>query len=105
MAGILAAVTILCSKAFQKETTSILSKIKSEQTDQKADPEKMVIIAAPVDAVTSGPAVRVPDTNPSFIREIILDEDQPTRNPIVGKAVIADLFKTLFRAVISPQAP
>ena len=105
VAGVLAAAVILCSQAFEKETTLILSKIKSEQTEKSAEAEKKVIISAPADAVTSGPAAEVHDTNPSFIREIILDEDKPSKQPALAKAIFADIFKTLFRVVISPQAP
>jgi len=105
VAGVLAAVVILCSQAFEKETTSILSKIQSEKSEKPADAEKKIIVAAPADAVTSGPAAEVHDTNPSLIREIILDEDKPSKQPAVGKTILADIFRTLFRVVISPQAP
>ena len=102
--GILAAVVILFSQAFQKETHSFLSKIKTNQTEKQAETEKK-IVAPPADAVTSGQAVEVGDANPSFIREIVLDTDTTAKQPAIDKTIIADFFKTLFRAVISPQAP
>jgi hypothetical protein len=104
-AGILAAVVILCSRAFEKETGSILSKIQTEQSEKAKDASNPVIKAAPADAVTSSPAAKVPDSNPTFIREIILNEDQPSKEPLIDKTVIAEIFKTLLRVVISPQAP
>ncbi len=106
VAGILAAVIILFSQAFQKETCQLLSKIKSvNKTEKTAEAEKKVVIAAPVDAVTSGAAVEMEDANASLIREIILDEDNTSKQSLIGKTLLADFFKTLFRVVISPQAP
>lgn len=105
VAGVLAAAVILCSQAFEKETKSILSKIQSEKSEKPADAEKKIIVAAPADAMTSGPAAEVHHTNPSLIREIILDEDKPSKQPALYKTILADIFRTLFRVVISPQAP
>ena len=104
-AGILAAIVILCSQAFQKETRSFLSKIKADKTEKSAGAEKKALIVAPADAVTSSQAVEVGDANPSFIREIILDEDRSQHQPALSKAVFSNFFKTLFHTIISPQAP
>ncbi|MEJ0054712.1 MAG: hypothetical protein WDN75_03140 [Bacteroidota bacterium] len=105
VAGILAAVIILFSQAFQKETCQLLSKIKSHKTEKTTEAEKKVIVAAPVDAVTSGTAVEVEDANASLIREIVLDENNTSKQAVIGKTLVANFFKTLFRVVISPQAP
>ena len=104
-AGILAAAVILCSQAFQKETSSFLSKIEKDKAEKSAKPEKKVIVAAQADAVTSSQAVEVGDANPSFIREIILDEDRAKEQPTIDKTIFSDFLKTLFRTFISPQAP
>ena len=103
-AGILAAIVILCSQAFQQETDSFLSKIKETQTEKPAEAEK-IIVATPTDAVTSGQAVQVGDVNPSLIREIIQDEESTSAQPTIDKTILAEFFKTLFRVFISPQAP
>ena len=105
VAGILAAVIILFSQAFQKETCQLLSKIKSQKTEKTAEAEKKVIMATPVDAVTSGITVEVEDANASLIREIVHDENTTSKQAIVGKTLVTNFFKTLFRVVISPQAP
>jgi len=109
IAGILAAIIILFSQAFQKETDQILSKIKPANsgviTEKPAEAEKKVIISTPADAVISGTAVQVADANPSLIREIIFDENSAPAKPVFFKTLFVDLFKTLFKAVISPQAP
>ncbi len=104
-AGILAAAVILCSQAFQKETSSFLSKIEKDKSEKSAVPEKKVIVAAQADAVTSSQAVEVGDANPSFIREIILDEDRAKEKPLIDKAIFSNFLRTLFRTFISPQAP
>lgn len=103
-AGILAAAVILFSQAFQKETSSFLSKIRPT-TEKPVDAEKKVIAPAPADAVTSGQAVETGDTDPSFIREIVFDEKKSVEQPAIYQTIIADFFKTLFRVFISPQAP
>jgi hypothetical protein len=104
-AGILAALVILFSQAFQKETCSFLSKIRDTKTEKKAEAEKQIVIAAPADAVTSGQAVEVGDTHASLIREIIFGETNATETPLFDKAILSDLVKAFLRVVISPQAP
>jgi hypothetical protein len=104
-AGILAAVVILCSQAFQKETRSILSKIDAGKTEKSAGTEKKVIAATPSDAVTSGQAVEVGEADPTFIREILLGNEKDSRQPAIDNAIVSEFFKTLFRVFISPQAP
>lgn len=104
-AGILAAMVILCSQAFQKETRNFLSKIEADKTEKSANPEKKVIAATPSDAVTSGQSVEVGDADPSFIREIVLGDNTDAKQPAVNQSIVSELFKTLFRVFISPQAP
>jgi hypothetical protein len=104
-AGILAAAVILFSQAFQKETCGFLSRIKHEKTEKPVEAEKKTIIATPADAVTSGQAVEVGDTDATLIREIIFDEKDAPGKPFVDKATLINLITTFLRAVISPQAP
>src|SRR5882672_8575168 len=104
-AGILAAIVILCSQAFQKETHTYLSKIKTDKTEKATDGERNVIMATPSDAVTSGQSVEVGDANPSFIREIILSEDKGHQPSPIDKTIFSGFLRTLFRVIISPQAP
>lgn len=103
--GILAALVILLSQAFQQDARSFLSKIKVEKSEKPAGAEKKVVMASPSDAVVSNQAAEVGDTNPTLIREIILDADSVSERPVVDKTIIASFFKTLFRTIISPQAP
>lgn len=103
--GILAALVILLSQAFQQDARTFLSKIKTDQSEKPAGAEKKVVIATPSDAVVASQAGEVGDTKPALIREIILDADSVSERPVVPKTIIASFFKTLFRTIISPQAP
>lgn len=105
-AGILAAVVIVLAQAFQPQTNSYLSRIKNdkkEKTEKSA--ESTAAIAAPSDAVPSSTAAQTVDADPALIREIRQNEEQGTGGQIVDKAIIGNLFRTLFRSVITPQAP
>ena len=85
-----------------------MSKIKAgseNKAEKSGEPEKRIIIATPADAVTSGVAAEMEDTNPSLIREIVLDEETKSKWSTIGKTLVSDFFKTLFRVFISPQAP
>lgn len=104
-AGILAALVILFSQAFPKETHSLLSRIKQNTTEKPAEADRAVVIAAPTDAVTSGQAVEVGDTDASVIREIVFNEDNAPGQPFIDQAILTDLVKVFLRMVISPQAP
>ena len=105
MAGILTALVILFSQALRHETSDLLSKIEAEHTSKSEDKDKVVIIAAPSEAVTSSQAVEVGDADPSLIREIVSSEEQSSGTPAILKIFLTDFFKTLFRVYISPQAP
>ncbi len=108
VAGILAAIVILFSQAFEKEACQYLSKIKAgseNKTEKAADADKKIVVVPSSDAVTSSVAAEIEDTNPSLIREIVLNEDNISKLPVIGKKILSDFFKTLFRVVISPQAP
>ena len=105
LGGLLSALTILFSQAFQQEAHAFLTKVKTEKTDASGGPEKKIVVAAPSEAVPSGQATDVSNSNPSFICEILPEDEHALEQPIVDKKVLTDFFKTLFRAFISPQAP
>ncbi|NOT74623.1 MAG: hypothetical protein HOP08_06820 [Cyclobacteriaceae bacterium] len=107
--GILAAVIILFSQTFQAETRQFMSRIEASHAKKNAEKsregEKKVVIAAPADAVTPGVAAEMEDNNPSLIREIFYSDNGELKLSTVSKKLVTDFFKTLFRVVISPQAP
>jgi len=107
-AGILAALVILFSQAFEKEASSLLSRIKSTKTEKQEkarDTNNKVVVSASSDAVTSGQAVNTGDTDHTLIREIVFDQEKNAETPAMDHAILANFFKTLFRVFISPQAP
>ncbi len=102
-AGVLAAMVILFSPAFQRETSQYLTKAHAK-TEKPVEQEKK-FVAVPSDAMTSGQAGEVETANPFVIQEIIAE---PERKPIVPLPVLAipvSFLKVLLRTVISPQAP
>lgn len=106
-AGILAAMVILFSQAFEKETSTLISRLKSTKTEKKdkAREDHKVITPASTDAVTSGQAVQTSDTDASFIREIVQEEQPASETTPVHQTFLVNFFKTLFRVYIAPQAP
>jgi len=103
-AGILAALVIVMAQAFQQDARTYLSKIKTETKEIPGSDQK-VIVAAPADAVPSGQAAEKADTSATLIREILLDDGTARVVPAVEKTLLSSFLKTLFRTVISPQAP
>lgn len=100
VAGLLAAMTIALSPAFQQETARVMMEIKAdaEQTDEAK------LSAVSTEALTSPQAVEVESANPFMIQEIIAESNHPS--PVtfpVAQTVTA--LTTLLRSVISPQAP
>jgi hypothetical protein len=106
-AGILAALVILFSQAFEKETNSLISRLKAPKTEKQdsSREDHKVITPASTDAVTSGQAVQTPDTDANFIREIVQEEQPNSETPSIHQTFLVDFFKTLFRVYIAPQAP
>lgn len=102
-AGVLAALVILLSPAFQRETSNFLSEAKAK-TDLPAE-EQDQFVAVHSDAMTSGQAYSVESVNPFVLQEVIVVEDRQVGPPVPGIAVLASLTRTLLSGVISPQAP
>jgi len=96
--GVAAVMVILLSQAVY--TTGAAAKAKPEKSKDK----KEVTIQAPSDVAAQGQAVDLSTTQPAMLKEITRDENQ--HRPIVFVQKIAtDFFKTLFRVIISPNAP
>ena len=107
IAGVLAAVVILFSQSFYHQAQSNIQsnskKIATEQSsDQDAD--QAIIITAPSDAVVNSSVENENVQIPSLLEELFTT-DQEAQSVSVAPAVFANLFKTFFRAVISPNAP
>lgn len=102
IAGVLAAVVILFSQSFYHQAQSNIKKIATEQSsDQDAD---QAFITAPSDAVVNSSVENENVQIPSLLEELFTT-DQEAQSVSIAPAVFANLFKTFFRAAISPNAP
>lgn len=101
--GIVAALTILFSPAFEREATRIITETNAEA--KKAGHDEKQIVNVSSDAVTSSQAVQVESANPFVIQEIIT-EGEPQTAPVLPRISFpTSIITTFLRSVISPQAP
>lgn len=100
VAGLLAAITIALSPAFQRETTSVITEIKADAEQ----PGEAKVSAVSAEALTSPQAVEVESANPFMIQEIIAESNHPSPVSFLVAQTVPTLT-TLLRSVISPQAP
>ncbi len=103
VAGIVAALIILLSPAFQQETSTFLSDTKNPA--EKSGESEKHIVAVPSDAVTSSQAGTIEHVNPFVVQEIIDDAERQSDQPLPTRTLLTSFFKTLLRTVISSQAP
>lgn len=104
--GILTALVIVLSQLFWFQAATFTKKVA--ETEQKKDAAK----EATQEAQISLPSSSLPSTNTvvvehdfSFIHEILFEKENSTE---VSKSVLqtaGKFFQTLFRAIISPNAP
>lgn len=97
--GLLAACVILLSQSYYKEEEQ--SRVKQEQSDTKK--EAQTVVSAPSDLLPSGSVQVVENTPFQF-------SDRSTSQPVKNffkeiRSVFSSFFKTLFRTIISPNAP
>jgi hypothetical protein len=97
--GFCAVLVILLSQSFY-QVSAVPGKIKSE----KASDKKEVVIHAPADVAAQGQAVELNHSQPSVTEEIVLSDDKNEKAVFIQK-IATDFFKTLFRVIISPNAP
>lgn len=100
--GILAVAVILLSQSVYKQTQTGQEKAKTEQTsDQDKHP---TFVSAPTEAVTSSPIAEVNEQVPSLLEEFVMNDREEQSfellSPLLGRYI-----KTLFRVIISPNAP
>lgn len=101
-AGILAAVTIVVSPAFQQEAERMVTELKA---DAGLPDEGTQLAAVSSDAVTSPQAVQVEPANPFTVQEVIAEGERPSRFPVPDISLPVQALTKLLRTVISPQAP
>ena len=94
--GICAVVVILLSQSFYQVSGQPL---KTKEKDKKE-----VTIQAPSDMAAQGQAVELNHQQPSLVEELILSDKKQETVVFIQKTTI-NFFKTLFRVIISPNAP
>ena len=106
IAGVLAAVVILFSQSFYHQAQSnIQSNSKKIATEQSSDKDAdKAFITTPSDAVVNSSVENENVQIPSLLEELFTT-DEEAQSVSIAPAVFANLFKTFFRAVISPNAP
>ena len=101
-AGLLAVLVIILSHSYSLR----VGEGKKVATEQSAEPKtSKTVLTVPAEALTQGSLVRVDEQVPVSVIEI-LGEPQKIQNFIPRSEVIfSNLFKTLFRVLIAPNAP
>ena len=95
--GLCAVAVILLSQSFYQVSGQAL---KSKSKDKKE-----VAIHAPSDVAAQGQAVELNhQQQPSLLEELILSDKKEQTVVFIQKTAL-DFFKTLFRVIISPNAP
>jgi hypothetical protein len=97
--GFCAVLVILLSQSFY-QTSSSPAKIKTD----KASDKKEVAIHAPSDVAAQGQSVELNHSQPPVAEELVLANDKNEKAVFVQK-IATNFFKTLFRVIISPNAP
>jgi hypothetical protein len=93
--GFCAVLVILLSQSFY-QTTVVPAKSKTDKTE--------VAIHAPSDVAAQGQAVELHHSQPSVQEEFVL-ADGKNEKAVFIQQIAAQFFKTLFRVIISPNAP
>jgi hypothetical protein len=98
--GLCAVLVILLSQSFY-QTSSLPAKSKAGKASDKQE----VAIHAPSDVAAQGQAVELNEQQqPSLLEEIISSDDKNEKAVFIQK-IATNFFKTLFRVIISPNAP
>jgi hypothetical protein len=96
--GLCAVTVILLSQAFYKGNPD--PKAKAEKAKDKSE----VLIHAPSDMTVQGQAVELDHSQPALLEELSLSDDKNEKAAFIQRTA-TDFFKTLFRVIISPNAP
>ena len=100
-AGLLAAVTLVVSPVFLRETARVMTECRA---DGETPDKESSVSAASTEAITSSQAVQVEHVTPFTIQEIILEQKLPSA-VLVAVTLPATAPTRLLRFVIAPQAP
>ncbi len=96
--GFSAVLVILLSQSFY-QVASVPVKSKAEKSGKTE-----VAIHAPSDVAAQGQAVELNHTQPSVLEGLVLGDGKNEKAVFIQK-IATKFFKTLFRVIISPNAP
>jgi len=96
--GISTVLVILLSQSFYKTADVAVKKSDSKN-------KKEVTIHAPSDVASQGQSVQLSEEQQSALLEEITPSDDTDELVVIVKKTTTKFFKTLFRAIISPNAP
>lgn len=96
--GLCAVAVILLSQVFYTANPSAKGKT------EKSKDESAVVIQAPSDMAAQGQAVEISHSQVATVEELHL-ADNKNESAVFIQRVATDFFKTLFRVIISPNAP
>jgi hypothetical protein len=99
VSGFCAVLVILLSQSFY-QTTSVPAKSKTEKASGKTE----IAIHAPADVAAQGQAVELNHAQPPVLEKLILADDKNEKAVFIQK-IATNFFRTLFRVIISPNAP
>ena len=99
--GLLAATVIVLSHVF-KAPEEIAG--KKPATEQSSKSESKTVISAPTEAVMHA-AVQVDEQVPQTLLEVLAEPQSHPGFVPVAKQLVSGFLKTLFRVIISPNAP
>jgi hypothetical protein len=94
--GVCAVVVILLSQSFYH--------VSGQPLKTKSKDKKEVTIQAPSDVAAQGQAVELTHQQPSLLEELILSDKKQETVVFIQKTAL-NFFNTLFRVIISPNAP
>ncbi|MCW5911933.1 MAG: hypothetical protein KIT62_12710 [Cyclobacteriaceae bacterium] len=101
VAGLLAAAVIVLSHGF----TAQESVAEKKPTEQSRETEPQTVISAPTVAVTQSSAVQVDEQVPQALLEVLSEPKAQSVVIPVAEQIFSNFLKTLFRVIISPNAP
>ncbi|MEX2234723.1 MAG: hypothetical protein WD824_21350 [Cyclobacteriaceae bacterium] len=102
--GSILALAIAFSQFLTPESVSTAKKVKTEQTENQAENETGTYISLPSFSLPAPVHVEV-NLNPYFLFDIFFERDVD-ENHVEEDLFFADrFFETMFRVIISPNAP
>ncbi len=102
--GMLVAVFVVSQEVIDYHCSKLSAEVEEQQSSEEEKQETEVGMLS-LNVVLPGSAITLEPFIPVFIREIVLDQEVDTPVPQNIPLENTPYFKTLFRQIISPNAP